>query len=131
MQFERPMLCLAPLFFFVCAVNATGQSCPGRNLSAIRLATGAKGGGYRRLGEFVQKVIATEGFRKAGIQEIDLPESSGSDDNIGLIERCEAELAFVQSDIFHEALRGHGNGKFRKPAVQLGDKAFPIYGEYV
>jgi TRAP transporter TAXI family solute receptor len=116
-------------FAFPC--TAFAQDCKKSPDGLIRFATGHEKGGYWKVGDFV-RALAREGrFGSNGIKQIALPPSTGSDRNIELLSRCEADLALVQSDIFHEASQGHGFDKFTKKIDLLAPRTYPLYAEFI
>ena len=75
------------------------------------LATGSPRGKYHQLGQILAARAALKGI------DIEILPSGGSVENVQLLEEGKAQLAFVQSDMAHQAARGHK--PFDKPATQL------------
>ncbi|MFQ5663280.1 MAG: TAXI family TRAP transporter solute-binding subunit [Terriglobia bacterium] len=87
----------------------------------VVFATGQEGGTYRRLGQALAEAAADS-------IEVEVVGSNGSVHNIRLLAAGKADLALVQGDIAHQAVRGH------KPFQERLDNLVvvtPLYTEAV
>jgi TRAP transporter TAXI family solute receptor len=119
------------IVFLLTTATQAQKPCPAPSKGTLRLATGPKGGGYAAVGEFLRELALRGDLRKHGIDRIELQETAGTDENLKLLESCSVELGLAQSDLFHEAVKGHGIDHLGEGSKGLTPRGHPLYAEFI
>jgi uncharacterized protein len=91
------LLCIIAVFCLsVIPVHATSDTS-----APIIIAAGAEAGNYLKLARVIQQRAAARDIHVIVLT------TNGSVENVELLEKKQANFAFVQSDVFQRALRGH------------------------
>jgi TRAP transporter TAXI family solute receptor len=104
---------LAALEVELAAAVAVGRQRLGKARNWLTFATGARGGEYHALGAGLEATLKKAGHKARAFA------SSGSVENVRLVDSQQVLFAFVQNDVAYQALNGTGSFQDRLPATNL------------